>query len=159
MTAAALHPSCVRVNEIVATAGFPGRVRMLPDAAPTAKAAAAQVGCEVGGIANSLIFRTASDRPLLVMTSGAHRVDTDLVGAAIGEAIGRADAEFVRRHTGQPIGGVAPVGHPAPIVTLVDRDLAAYPEIWAAGGIPHAVFPLTFDQLVALTGGTIETVA
>ncbi|MDO5498646.1 MAG: YbaK/EbsC family protein [Propionibacteriaceae bacterium] len=159
MSETELHPSCVRVNEIVAAAGFAGRVRILPEPAPTAKVAAEQVGVEVGAIANSLIFRTASDRPLLVMTSGAHRVDTDVVGAVIGEAIGRADAEFVRRHTGQPIGGVAPVGHPAPIRTLVDEDLAGFTEIWAAGGIPHAVFPLTFDQLVALTGGEVAQVA
>lgn len=154
-----LHPSCVRVNEIVAAAGFPGRVRILPDAATTAKAAAAQVGVEVGAIANSLIFRTESGQPLLVMTSGAHRVDTDLVARVVGEAIGRADADFVRRSTGQPIGGVAPVGHPEPIRTLIDQDLAGFPELWAAGGIPHAVFPLTFDQLVALTGGEVTAVA
>lgn len=155
----ALHPSCIRVNEIVAAAGFPGRVRILAEAAPTAKAAAEQLGVEVGAIANSLIFRTASDRPLLVMTSGAHRVNTDLIAAVIGEGIGRADAGFVRQHTGQPIGGVAPVGHPAPIRTLVDEDLAQFAELWAAGGIPHAVFPLSFDQLLALTEGTVATVA
>lgn len=156
---AALHPSCARVNEIVARAGFPGRVRILPEPAPTAKIAAAQLGIEVGAIANSLIFRTESDQPLLVMTSGAHRVDPDVVAAVIGEAIGRADAEFVRRHTGQPIGGVAPVGHPAPIRTLVDLELGGFDEIWAAGGIPHAVFPLTCEQLVVLTDGVVTQVA
>ncbi len=154
-----LHPSCVRVNEIIEASGVAGRVRILPEAAPTAQSAADQVGVEVGAIANSLIFRTASDRPLLVMTSGAHRVDTKVVAHLIGEKIGRADADFVRRHTGQPIGGVAPVGHPAPITTLIDEDLAQFPELWAAGGIPHAVFPLTFEELVALTGGTVTRVA
>ncbi|NNG20934.1 YbaK/EbsC family protein [Naumannella sp. ID2617S] len=154
-----VHPNCQLIDQIVSDKGFPGRVRMLPEAATTAKSAAAQLGVEVGAIANSLIFRTADDAPVLVMTSGAHRVDTDKVAVLIGTEIGRADAEFVRRHTGQPIGGVAPVGHPQPIQTLIDTDLRQFPELWAAGGIPHAIFPLTFDQLVALTGGRVAEVA
>jgi prolyl-tRNA editing enzyme YbaK/EbsC (Cys-tRNA(Pro) deacylase) len=136
----------------------PGRVRILPEAAPTAQAAADQIGCPVGAIANSLIFATADDEPLLIMTSGAHRVDTALVGAAIGTELRRASADEVRRATGQPIGGVAPVAHPAPVRTLIDRDLASYDELWAAGGIPHAVFPIGFDDLVRITGGTVVAV-
>ena len=134
-------------------------LRVLPDAVTTAAAAAAALGVEVGQIANSLVF-DADGAPLLVLTSGAHRVDTGKVAALVGTArVRRASPEFVRAATGQSIGGVAPVGHPAPLRTLVDRALAAYPEIWAAGGIPHAVFPTTFDELVSVTGGEPADVA
>jgi prolyl-tRNA editing enzyme YbaK/EbsC (Cys-tRNA(Pro) deacylase) len=149
-----LHPSSEAVNAILAAAGLPGRVRILGQPAPTAAAAAAQLGCPIGAIANSLVFATADDEPVLIMTSGAHRVDLDRVRADYGLDLHRASADFVRAHTSQPIGGVAPVGHPAPIRTLVDRDLAAYDPLWAAGGIPHAVFPLTYADLVRLTNGT-----
>jgi prolyl-tRNA editing enzyme YbaK/EbsC (Cys-tRNA(Pro) deacylase) len=95
-----------------------------------------------------------------VLTSGAHRVDTAKVAALLGYAtVKRATPEFVREHTGQPIGGVAPLGHPKPVPTLVDVALGAYPVIWAAGGIPHAVFPTTYDELVRITGGTPAEVA
>ncbi|HEX3335504.1 MAG TPA: YbaK/EbsC family protein [Jatrophihabitans sp.] len=156
----AVHPNCVAVDAILEKAGVAGRVRILDDAAPTAAAAAALVGVEVGAIANSLVFATAEDEPLLVMTSGAHRVDTAKVAALVGTAdLKRASAEFVHAATGQRIGGVAPVGHPAPLRTLVDIALAEYPEVWAAGGIPHAVFPTSFDELLALTGGESAEVA
>jgi prolyl-tRNA editing enzyme YbaK/EbsC (Cys-tRNA(Pro) deacylase) len=154
-----LHPSCRAVDAVLAAAMVPGRVWLLPEAAPTAQAAADQVGCAVGAIANSLIFATAAGEPLLIMTSGAHRVDTAVVGAGIGTTIKRASADFVRTVTGQPIGGVAPVAHPVPIRTLIDRDLAAYDQLWAAGGIPHAVFPIGFDDLVRITAGTVCQVA
>lgn len=148
------------MDEILQRAGVAGRVRILDEAAPTAVAAAALVGVEVGAIANSLVFATAEDVPVLVLTSGAHRVDTAKVAALLGTAkLKRAEPEFVYRHTGQRIGGVAPVGHPAPLRTLVDIALADYPEVWAAGGIPHAVFPTTFDELVALTAGEPARVA
>jgi len=128
-------------------------IRVLPDAAPTAAAAAEQLGCEVGAIANSLIF-DGDGVPVLILTSGAHRVDTGKVAAELGIAkLRRATPEFVREHTGQAIGGVAPVGHPAPMRTLVDRTLATYDEVWAAGGIPHAVFPSTYDELLRITDG------
>jgi prolyl-tRNA editing enzyme YbaK/EbsC (Cys-tRNA(Pro) deacylase) len=108
----------------------------------------------VGAIANSLVF-AADGAPLLVMTSGAHRVDTARVAAQIGAAeVGRADARSVRAWTGQAIGGVGPVGHPAPIRTLVDVWLAKYDVVWAAAGHPHTVFPTSFDELVRITGGT-----
>jgi prolyl-tRNA editing enzyme YbaK/EbsC (Cys-tRNA(Pro) deacylase) len=131
----------------------PGQVRELPAPAPTAATAAAQLGCEVGAIANSLIF-AADGAPLLVMTSGAHRVDTARVAALVGAAsVDRASASSVRAWTGQAIGGVGPVGHPAPIRTLVDSWLRKYDEIWAAAGHPHTVFPTTFDELVRITNG------
>ena len=148
-----LHPSCQAVDAILTAAGVPGRVRILAEPAPTAPAAAAQVGCEVGAIANSLLFQTDAGEPLLIMTSGRHRVDLDRMATAYGIRLRRAAPEFVRSHTGQPIGGVAPVGHPRPIRTLVDRELAGYPQLWAAGGIPHAVFPLSYAELLTLTGG------
>jgi prolyl-tRNA editing enzyme YbaK/EbsC (Cys-tRNA(Pro) deacylase) len=131
-----------------------GPVLVLPDSASTAATAAAQLGCEVGAIANSLVF-AADGGPLLVMTSGAHRVDTARVAALIGASeVGRADARSVREWTGQAIGGVGPVGHPAPIRTLVDVWLAKYDVVWAAAGHPHTVFPTSFDELVRITGGT-----
>jgi len=89
----------------------------------------------------------------LIMTSGAHRVDTIKVGDRLGVELRRASPDFVREHTGQPIGGVAPVGHPKPIRTLVDRALADFDELWAAGGVPHAIFPLSYHELLTLTGG------
>lgn len=137
----------------------PCQVRMLPDAVHTAAAAAAALGVEVGQIANSLIF-DGDGEPLLVLTSGAHRVDTAKVARTLGlSALKRATPEFVREHTGQPIGGVAPLGHPKPVRTLVDRHLAGYDEIWAAGGIPHAVFPTTYDELLRVTAGIPAEVA
>lgn len=155
----AQHPGVDRVNAIMAGNGFAGRVLVLSDAAPTARAAAELLGVGVGAIANSLIFRTDSGAPLLVMTSGAHRVDTDKVAALIGEGVGRADAAFVRTHTGQAIGGVAPVGHPVPIRTLIDTDLRGHDQLWTGGGIPHGMLPMSFDELVALTSGEVAAVA
>ena len=146
------------VHESLRSAGITGDIVVLPDAASTAPLAAAALGVEVGAIANSLVFWSDGE-PLLVMTSGAHRVDTAALAVRLGrESIRRATAEKVREATGQAIGGVAPTGHPAPLVTVVDEDLAGYPEIWAAGGTPHTVFPMTFDELVALTGGTVVKV-
>lgn len=135
------------------------RLRVLPDAVTTAAAAAAALGVEAGQIANSLVF-DADGAPLLVLTSGAHRVDTDKVARLVGAGkVRRASAGFVREATGQVIGGVSPVGHPAPIRTLVDRALAAFDEVWAAGGIPHAIFPTTFAELLVVTGGDAADVA
>lgn len=147
-----------RVAAALAAAGVPGQIRTLDSSARTAALAAEALGVPVGAIANSLIF-SADGAPLLVMTSGAHRVDTAFLAKQLSvAAISRADADFVREATGQVIGGVAPVGHPAPIRTAVDEALAAYPQLWAAGGSPHAVFPLTFDELVAITAGTVTRV-
>lgn len=148
------HPTVRRVADALRAAGATGAPIALTDPAPTAAAAAAQLGCDVGAIANSLVF-DADGHPLLVMTSGAHRVDTlrvaDLVGA---QRLGRADADFVRKHTGMAIGGVAPLGHPRPIRTIVDVALARHDVVWAAGGHPHTVFPTTYDELLRITAGT-----
>lgn len=155
----AMHPNVQAVQAALDAADAPGQVRMLPDAVTTAAMAAAALGVGVGQIANSLIF-DADGNPLLVLTSGAHRVDTAKVAALVGAtAIRRATPDFVREHTDQPIGGVAPVGHPKPVPTLVDAALAAFDEIWAAGGIPHAVYNTTYDELVRMTGGTPAEVA
>ncbi len=154
-----MHPNVQAVNEALEAAGAHGEIRILPDAVSTAAAAAAALGIEVGQIANSLIF-DADGTPLLVLTSGAHRVDTTKVADLIqASAVRRATPDFVREHTGQAIGGVAPVGHPAPVRTLVDTALARYDEVWAAGGIPHAVFPTSFDELLRMTKGTAAEVA
>jgi len=143
-----------RFAAVLRNLGVSGEVRELPESAPTAAAAAAQLGCEVGAIANSLVF-SADGAPLLVMTSGAHRVDTDRVAQLIGAAgVQRADAGSVRAWTGQPIGGVGPVGHPARIRTVVDTWLEKYDVIWAAAGQPHTVFPTSFAELVRITDGT-----
>lgn len=146
------------VHDALRASGIAGDIVVLPDAAATAALAAAALGVEVGAIANSLVFWSDGE-PLLVMTSGAHRVDTAALAERLGRTrITRATPEQVRDATGQAIGGVAPTGHPAPITTIVDEDLARYPEIWAAGGTPHTVFPLTYDELVRLTGGTVAKV-
>jgi prolyl-tRNA editing enzyme YbaK/EbsC (Cys-tRNA(Pro) deacylase) len=149
-----LHPSVLKVSAALREAGVDGEVVVLTESAPTAATAAAQVGCEVGAIANSLIF-DADGEPLLVLTSGAHRVDTGLIARIVGVSkVKRATPEFVKAATGQTIGGVAPVGHPAPIRTLVDTWLGKHETVWAAAGHSHTVFPTTFDELVRMTGGT-----
>ncbi|SFT77543.1 Cys-tRNA(Pro) deacylase, prolyl-tRNA editing enzyme YbaK/EbsC [Geodermatophilus amargosae] len=148
------HPRVAAIAGLLAEAGIPGRVHELAEGAHTAAAAAAGLGVPVGAIANSLVFDVGG-QPLLVLTSGAHRVDVGRVATLLGvPRVRRASADFVREHTGQPIGGVAPVGHPAPIGTLVDVELARYERVWAAAGHPSAVFPTTFDELLQLTGGT-----
>jgi prolyl-tRNA editing enzyme YbaK/EbsC (Cys-tRNA(Pro) deacylase) len=154
-----MHPSAANVAAVLAQNEVPGQVTELPAAAPTAAAAAAQLGCEVGAIANSLVFN-ADGEPLLILTSGAHRVDTAAVAAQLGvSSVRRADPEFVRSSTGQAIGGVAPVGHPQQIRTLVDRWLQRHDVVWAAAGHPHTVFPTSFAELVRITGGTPAEVA
>ena len=149
-----MHPTVARVSAALAAAGVTGQVVELAAPAPTAAAAAAQLGCDVGAIANSLVF-TADGSPLLVLTSGAHRVDTEAVARLLGvRHVRRADAQAVRAATGMPIGGVAPVGHSNPLGTLVDVALQAYETVWAAAGHPNTVFPTTFDELLRITGGT-----
>lgn len=154
----ALSPRSILVRDALRAAGIGGEIVVLPDAASTAALAAAALGVEVGAIANSLVF-WSDGKPLLVMTSGAHRVDTAALAERLGRgSITRATPEQVRDATGQAIGGVAPTGHPAPVTTVVDEALAAFPELWAAGGTPHTVFPLTYDELVRLTGGAVVRV-
>lgn len=135
--------------------GLSGNIVELPEPAPTATATARQLGCEVGAIANSLVF-SIGESPLLVVASGAHRVDTRLIARLIGVGRGKirqASADFVLQATGQEIGGVAPVGHSAPIRTIVDLWLARHPRVWAGAGLPHTVFSTTFAELVKLTDG------
>ncbi|QTX03951.1 YbaK/EbsC family protein [Agromyces archimandritae] len=147
------HPAVDRVIEALAGNGLAPEIRWLGDAVTTAQLAADAIGVEVGQIANSLVF-TLDGEPILVLTSGAHRVDTAWLGERIGGTIGRASKELVKQATGQVIGGVAPLGHPAPVRTFVDTALAAYDEVWAAAGHAKTVFPTSFDELVRITGGT-----
>src|SRR6266487_3392015 len=154
-----MHPSAANVAAELTRNEVPGQITELPAPAPTAAAAAAQLGCEVGAIANSLIFN-ADGEPLLILTSGAHRVDTAWIAVQHGYvAVKRADPDFVRAATGQVIGGVAPVGHPRQIRTLVDNWLADHDVVWAAAGHPHMVFPTSFAELVRITGGQPADVA
>jgi len=146
------HPSVTLVTDELRAHGITPRVRWFETATPTAASAAAELGVEVGAIANSLVF-TLDDEPILVMTSGAHRVDTAWLGERLGGTLGRASADVVRKATGQVIGGVAPTGHPAPLRTFVDTALADYPVVWAAAGHPHTVFPTTYAELLLVTGG------
>lgn len=145
-----------------AARGGTGRPVRLPASARTAALAAAALGCEVGAIANSLLFqavRGAAQEPVLVLTSGAHRVDVEHVARVVGaDRLRRATPEQVRAATGQVIGGVSPLGHPAPVATWVDTALAAHPRLWAAAGHPAWVVDTTYDELLHLTGGTPTSV-
>lgn len=146
------------IARALAEAGCNGEVRVLLESSHTAAQAAAALGCEPGAIASSLVF-LAGDEPLLVMTSGAHRVDTELLSHELGMPVEMARAKFVKEVTGQPIGGVSPIGHPAPLRTIIDQSLQAYDELWAAAGSPDSVFPISFDDLVRITNGTPMRVA
>ena len=157
------HPPLPERSRIVQQhlddAGLTGRVRELPDSTRTAADAASALGCEVGAIASSLLF-VADGAPVLVMTSGRHRVDTELLAPQLGAAsVEMASAKLVRDVTGQAIGGVSPVGHPSSIRTVVDVALRDYDTVWAAGGTARTVFPLTFDDLVSITHGSPVRVA
>jgi prolyl-tRNA editing enzyme YbaK/EbsC (Cys-tRNA(Pro) deacylase) len=154
-----LSPSAQKVQDILAARGLALTVVELPQSTRTAAEAAQAVGCEVGQIVKSIIFRAAeTNRPVLVETSGANRVSEKAIAAELGEPLAKADAEFVRQRTGFVIGGVPPVGHTEPPVTFIDEDLLAYREIWAAAGTPNAVFRLTPQDLLALTGAKVVRV-
>lgn len=154
-----MHPNVERVATVLRDAGARGDVRELADSTRTAAEAAAALGVPVGAIVKSLVF-TADGEPVLVLASGDHQVDTTRVAAALGvEQVRRADADTVRSATGYPIGGVAPIAHPSPLRTIVDRHLAGFDVVWAAAGTPHSVFPTTYDELVRLTSGTAADVA
>jgi len=157
---AELPASSRRVQDALAERGVGSAIVYLERAARTSAEAAAAVGCRVDQIAKSLVFRGAtSSRPLLVIASGANRVDEARVASIVGEPLAKADADFVRAHTGFAIGGVAPLAHPAPLNTLIDEHLLKWDCIWAAAGHPHTVFPLTPSELVRITGGRVVTVA
>ncbi len=148
------HAMVTRFRDEHHRLGGTGEVVILPDSVHTAALAAAALGCEVGAIANSLLFEAAG-APVLVLTSGAHRVDTTLVAATIGvERLRRATPELVREHTGQVIGGVSPIAHPRPVPTYLDTWLRRHPVLWAAAGHPSAVYSTTYDELAAMTGAT-----
>jgi prolyl-tRNA editing enzyme YbaK/EbsC (Cys-tRNA(Pro) deacylase) len=150
--------AAARVRRALETVGAAGEVRTFAKPVPTAAAAAAALRCDIGAIANSLVFR-AEGEVLLVLASGAHRVHLDRLARRLGTGkIRRADPEFVLAHTGQRVGGVAPVGHPRRLRTVVDQALASYPVIWAGGGDEWTMFATSFDELVAITRGTIAEV-
>jgi prolyl-tRNA editing enzyme YbaK/EbsC (Cys-tRNA(Pro) deacylase) len=160
------HPSVTRVATALTEAGQHDAakgIRILPAEVRTAAQAAEALGAAVGAIANSLVFSADfGDRvvPLLALTSGAHRADTGTLAALVGAvSVGKADPAFVKEHTGQVIGGVAPIGHPEPLLTLVDTALREYDVVWAAAGHAKSVFPTTFGELVTLTGGKAADLA
>lgn len=154
-----LKGSAQRVQEALDASGIALQVREFPASTKTSQEAAAAVGCAVAQIAKSMIFRAAvSDRPVLVVASGANRVDEKKLAALLGEKIERATPDFVRAKTGFAIGGVPPVGHLEPPVVLIDEDLLRLDVLWAAAGTPNAVFRLTPAELQQLTGGQVAAV-
>jgi prolyl-tRNA editing enzyme YbaK/EbsC (Cys-tRNA(Pro) deacylase) len=154
-----LSPSAQRIQDALSARGLDLQVIELAKSTRTSGEAAEAVGCSVGQIVKSIIFRAAdSQRPVLVLTSGANRVSEPAVAELLGEPLAKADAEFVRARTGFVIGGVAPVGHSEPPITFIDEDLLAYAEIWAAAGTPNALFKLTPSQLVLLAEGKVARV-
>lgn len=154
-----LRPSAEKVQQAVLNRGFDFKIVEFPQSTRTAADAAAAIGCTVAQIAKSLIFKTVPEEtPVLVIASGVNRVDVKKIRQHLDSKIGQADADFVRQATGYAIGGVPPIGHPQPILTLIDEDLFTHQEIWAAAGTPHAVFRLTPEQLQSLTNGTVVDV-
>jgi prolyl-tRNA editing enzyme YbaK/EbsC (Cys-tRNA(Pro) deacylase) len=152
------HPRVATVARLLTEAGGAGEVRVLPSEVRTAAAAATALDVPPGAIVNSLVFEAAGS-PVLILTSGAHRVDESKVAALLGvPSVSPGRPDFVREHTGQAIGGVAPIGHPEPIGTLVDVELARYDVVWAAAGHPASVFPTTYEELLRLTAGTAAEV-
>ena len=150
------NPSVIRVTALLKELGCSGEVTILSDSARTALDAANALGIEVGQVASSIVFKLPSGNPLLVITSGRHRVDTERVAKNLGiEKLHRADADFVKNASGFSIGGVSPVGWVnKPEITLIDQALNDYDVAWAAAGHPHAVYPTAFAELVRVTGAT-----
>lgn len=155
----ALSEKAQKVQEFLTSLGLSVEVKELPQSTRTAQEAAQAIGCTVGQIAKSLVFRGVhSGKAILVVASGVNRVNEAHLAQIVGEPIAKADASFVRRHTGFAIGGVPPVGHSAPLETYIDKDLLRYKEIWAAAGTPHAVFKLTPEELQRIGGGKIISI-
>lgn len=151
-----LSISAQKVQQALQKLGFSLEVVELPRSTRTALEAAQAVGCQVGQIVKSLVFKgLRSQQPILVAASGSNRVNEKRIALVTAEPLGKADADFVRQHTGFVIGGVPPLGHAQPLQTFIDEDLMQYSEIWAAAGTPHAVFRLTPDDLVKMTGGRV----
>lgn len=154
-----IRSSADRVRQALAALGHAPDIREFSETTRTSADAAAAIGCTVGQIAKSLVFRAVgSNRAVLIIASGANRVDEKLVSGAIGDRIAKADAAFVRDKTGFAIGGVAPVGHTEKPIIVIDEDLLRHAEIWAAAGTPNAVFRLTPEALVTMTGGRVMAV-
>ena len=148
----AQHPTALRIAQLIRDAGIDTQVVEFEQTTRTSAEAAAAVGCEVAQIAKSIVFRgKESGLAIIVVASGANRVSESKVQARVGEGLARADADFVRDATGFAIGGVAPTGHSKPVKLLLDEDLRRFATIWAAAGTPFSVFPVTPDQLRALT--------
>jgi prolyl-tRNA editing enzyme YbaK/EbsC (Cys-tRNA(Pro) deacylase) len=153
------HPAVVRVRASLEAAGVQTDITVMQDATHTAQAAAEALGTTVSEIAKSIIFRAADDRAVLVITSGAHRVDHKKVAAAIGQGVGKADADFVRTKTGFVIGGVAPVGHLVPSIVLMDRELMRFKSVWPAAGHPNTMFNIAPAELQRVSGAVLSDVA
>jgi len=152
-------PSAKRIQNILREFGSDYKVIEFTESTRTAQEAADRVGCQLGQIVKSMIFKgRASNKGILVLTSGVNRVDENKIGQYAGESIGRADPEFVRAMIGFAIGGVPPVGHAQPLETFIDEDLLLYNQVWAAAGTPNAVFQVPAAELVKLTGGIIVQV-
>ncbi len=155
------NATAIAFQDTIRQHGLPGEVVEFEITTRTAADAAAAIGCELGQIVKSLIFRNAEDEGVIILTSGSNRVDEALVAEATGETLGKADADFVRTLTGFAIGGVPPFGHQPlaanlqPAKTYIDEDLLQYAEVWAAAGTPHAVFPLPPDALQRISGGKV----
>jgi len=162
------HPSVIRVRDYLQSVGVSGQVVVLKDSARTAAEAAEALGIEVGQVASSIVFKLPNGNPLLVITSGRHRVDTELVARNLGvEKLHRADADYVRSVSGfaiggvspvawvsEPVGGVSPIGWVSDATVLIDLALDDYEVVWAAAGHPHSVFPTTYAELITCTGAT-----
>jgi prolyl-tRNA editing enzyme YbaK/EbsC (Cys-tRNA(Pro) deacylase) len=149
----ARHPAALRISELLRNAAIEPQVVEFEQPTRTSADAAAAIGCTVAEIAKSVVFRgKASHQAIVVVASGVNRVSEQKVAAQVGEELGRADADFVRASTGYVIGGVAPIGHSQPVKLVLDQDLRQFTKIWAAGGTPHTVFPLTPDELRRVTG-------
>lgn len=149
-----------RAAEAIKQLQMSGEIKLLSESARTAQDAATALGIQVGQIASSIVFKLPSGNPLLIVTSGRHRVNTELVASDLGVAqLGRADADYVKNLSGYSVGGVAPVGWlNQPEIILIDKALGEYVEVWAAAGHPHTVFPTTFDELLRVSGGTAAVV-
>jgi Cys-tRNA(Pro) deacylase len=151
-----LPAKAAMVQTVLKARNLNTQVRIMPDSCRTSEMAAMAVGCQVAQIAKSLIFKAKqSGEAVLVIACGDNLVDTKKVAKLLGQKLSRADANFVRDQTGFAIGGVPPVGHPQRLQVFIDQDLLRFEEIWAAAGTPHAVFPLTPDDLVRITGGQV----
>jgi prolyl-tRNA editing enzyme YbaK/EbsC (Cys-tRNA(Pro) deacylase) len=154
-----LSPSAQKIQDLLTTLGYPYTVIEHAESTRTAQEAADRAGCTLGQIVKSLIFKgKQSSKPILVLTSGANRVDEKRISGYAGEAIGKADADFARTVTGFAIGGVPPVGYIQKMETYIDEDFLQYPTIWAAAGTPNAIFELKTEDLQKMTGGRVVQV-